>query len=57
MFPFHGQSNQRFNVVGKKIVAVQNGQVVTYVGGADSFVLQKPSAKLKTGQSFMICYK
>ena len=56
LFPFHGRHNQHFVYLeeDKHIYALQNGQVVTYVGGDIPFVMMKPTDALKERQTFDI---
>ena len=54
LFPFHGRHNQHFVFRNGMIYAMQNGHVVTYVGGDVPFVLMKPKESLRERQTFHI---
>lgn len=54
LFMFHGGPNQRFIYKDNMIYAQQNGQVVTYVGGDDPFVVLPVDDKHKARQTFKI---
>lgn len=56
LFPFHGRHNQHFiyRIEDNRIIATQNGQAVTYVGGEKPFVMRLVSEDLKPQQTFHI---
>lgn len=54
MFMFHGRHNQRFTYKNGRIIAKQNGQVVTYVGGEYPMVMRKDNSSLL--QTFRLKY-
>ena len=54
MFMFHGRHNQRFTYKNGHIIAKQNGQVVTYVGGAKPMVMMNDNSSLL--QTFRLQY-
>ena len=54
LFMFHGRHNQHFIYKDNMIYAKQNGQVVTYIGGENPFVMMSPCEQLKARQTFTI---
>ncbi|KAK8885803.1 hypothetical protein M9Y10_041257 [Tritrichomonas musculus] len=54
LYPVHTRHNQHFLYKDKMIIAQQNGQVVTYVGGDVPFVMMAPSEILRDRQTFDI---
>ncbi|OHS99404.1 hypothetical protein TRFO_34123 [Tritrichomonas foetus] len=54
MFMLHGRHNQRFTYKGGHIIAKQNGQVVTYVGGPQPMVMRRDNSSLY--QTFRLKY-
>lgn len=54
MFMFHGRHNQRFTYKNGHIIAKQNGQFVTYVGGETPMVMRLDNSNLL--QTFRLEY-
>ena len=54
LYPIHGRHNQHFLYKDNMIIAQQNGQVVTYVGGDVPFVMMEPKEALKSRQTFHV---
>ena len=54
LYPFHGRHNQRFIFENGMIHALQNNQVVTYVGGDVPLVMMPASENLKSRQTFYV---